>query len=297
MPPAPRVRYMYAARLFLLLSLLLVTAGCTIAKFQRQGRVATAEFDTTVPFDTARWLIVVPGSIAGQPRPFIFDTGADFTLLQRDKTAGRTFRASGASKREVDLGTDTLASLVVGDVEFLETFVTTTDLVGLKENFTNFGGILGQPIISKANWLIDYPARTLRVSNTEMGDSTFRRLKFQRRGGAPYTYVRIEGREYRAIIDLGSSSELNVPNDSKLARRLLARYPFTDRTRERYTLGGIQTITEKIGVVPQLSLSGIEFTDVAVTINTSSQLRIGSPLFKDCQVYIDNTNGTYRIAR
>ena len=60
------------------------------------------------------------------------------------------------------------------------------------------------------------------------------------------------------IIDLGSSSEFNIPEGSKLAKQLLEKYTFKNIERDRYTIGGIQTIVEKIGVIPLIKIGGIE---------------------------------------
>ena len=99
------------------------------------------------------------------------------------------------------------------------------------------------------------------------------------------------------IIDLGSSSEFNLPQGSKLANQLLREFSFKNNERERYTIGGIETITEQIGVIPQIKIGEIEFKNVKTSINVSSQARIGSAFFKDCIVYIDNSNNRYILKK
>lgn len=168
---------------------------------------------------------------------------------------------------------------------------------GLKEQVHNFGGIIGQPIINKANWLIDYPNKKLRISNENLVDETFETIKIKREQGLPYTYISINGIEYKVIIDLGSSSEFNLPKESKLAKQLLRRHDFADNERDRYTLGGLQKITENVGIVPLIKLGNIDFKNVKTTINTSSQMRIGLGFFKDYKMYIDNINNSYRIKK
>ena len=73
----------------------------------------------------------------------------------------------------MQLGTEYVKSMKIGDVEFENTFAGNGNLKGLKEQISNFGGIIGQPIIRKANWLIDYPNKILRVSNENLVDKTF----------------------------------------------------------------------------------------------------------------------------
>ena len=99
------------------------------------------------------------------------------------------------------------------------------------------------------------------------------------------------------IIDLGSSSEFNLPEGSKLAKQLLQEYNFKNNERERYTIGGIQTIVEQIGIIPLIKIEGIEFKNVKTSINVSSQPRIVSAFFKDCVVLIDNSYNHYKIKK
>ncbi|MEM9144036.1 MAG: retropepsin-like aspartic protease, partial [Bacteroidota bacterium] len=109
--------------------------------------------------------------------------------------------------------------------------------------------------------------------------------------------ISINGQKIRVVIDSGSSSEFNLPEDSNLAKQLMEKYTFKENQRKRYTLGGLQTITEKVGIVPLIQLGNVEFKNVNTTINTSSQPRIGIRFFKDCVVYIDNSNKDYKIRK
>jgi hypothetical protein len=70
-----------------------------------------------------------------------------------------------------------------------------------------------------------------------------------------------------------------------------------ENVRERYTIGGLQTIKEKVGIVPLIKLGSLDFKDVKTTINVSSQPRIGIGFFKDCIIYIDNHENNYKIKK
>ena len=154
-----------------------------------------------------------------------------------------------------------------------------------------------QTVINKANWQIDYPNKKLKISNKDLTDTTFQAIKFKRIDGAPYTFITIKGVEHKVIIDLGSSSEFNLPEGSKLAKQLLQEYNFKNNERERYTIGGIQTIVEQVGIIPLIKIGDIEFKNVKTSINVSSQPRIGSAFFKDCVVLIDNSNNRYKVKK
>jgi len=233
----------------------------------------------------------------GVSKIFLFDTGAQYSTIQRDSVIGTSVTIDGASKRSVEGGTEVIKSFKIGNVEFINTFATNTDMIGLKEKIPNFGGFIGQTIINKANWLIDYPNKKLRISNENLVDETFQTIKIKRKKGSPYTNILINGIEYEVIIDFGSSSEFSLPKESKLAQQLLKQYEFEDNERDIWTIGGNQTIKEKVGVVPLVKLGGLEFKNVSTKISVQSQPRIGISFFKDCIIYIDNLENSYKIKK
>ncbi len=276
---------------------ILILVGCSITQKQKQGNVLPNNFKYETKFETAKGIIVLPFQLNGVEKNFLFDTGADLTLIQRNTTKGKTSSFSGASNRKVKLGNETIPSMKIGTVDFKNTFALNGDFSGLKEQVPNFGGLIGQSIINKANWLIDYPNKTIEISNHNLIDSSYQNIKIKREGGAPYTYITIDGIHQKVVIDFGSSSDFNLPKESKLAQQLLKTYTFKDHKRERYTLGGLQYINEKVGVIPEIKLGNTIFKNVKTTINTSSQPRIGIDFFKRCKVYIDNSNNSYSIKK
>ncbi|MEO1447998.1 MAG: hypothetical protein AAFV07_00635 [Bacteroidota bacterium] len=267
-------------------------SGCSVSQQQNQGTVAPKVFHAQIPFETFKGVIGLDVTLNGTLRRFLFDTGADLNLIQRDSLIGKQSSYSGASKRKMNLGKEVVSSLKIGTVDFQQTRALNGNLEGLKEQIPNFGGIIGQPIIRKANWLIDYPGKQLTLSNQGLADGSYTPIEIVRENGHnPYTFLEMNGQRFKVIIDLGSSSVINLPTDSEFAEAVRQTVTLSDNTRDRYTLGGLQKITEKVGVIPKIRLGDFEFEQVDVNINTSSQPRIGMPFFKDYLVYIDNANG------
>lgn len=284
-------------KLLLLTTTLFISFSCSVTKNQKKGKILPETFNYETKFTTVKTVIIIPCELNGISKNFLFDTGADYSVIQRDSTLGKTGNYDGATNRKMKLGNEYVKSLKIGNVDFQNTYAVNGNLIGLKEQIPNFGGILGQPIISKANWLINYPNKKIQISSQNLVDETFKTIQIKRKGGAPYTYISINGSEYKVIIDFGSSSEFNLPKESKLAKELLKQYKFTDNERDRYTIGGLQTIKEKVGIVPIIKLGNIEFKDVNTTINVSSQPRIGIGFFKNCEIYIDNLENSYKIKK
>jgi predicted aspartyl protease len=282
---------------FIFLLILCNIYSCSITTIQKRGTVFPKKFNYETEFTLLKTTIIVPFEINGVSKNFLFDTGASMNVIQRDSTIGKISLITGASKRKMKVGEEYVESMKIGNVDFKNTFAYNGDLVGLKEQIPNFGGLIGQPIINKANWLIDYPNKKLRVSNQNLVDDSFKTIRIIKEEGSPYTYISINGTDYKVIIDLGSSSELNLPKESKLAKQLLEQYDFGDIESQRYTIGGLQKIKEKVGIVPLIKLGRIDFQDVKATINVSSQPRIGIGFFKDCIIYIDNLDNSYKIKK
>jgi len=272
--------------------------GCGVVKMQKQGSATPNDFDEELTFTTAKTVILIPAEIDGNTKNFMFDTGADLNMVQRDSLTGKTSKWSGASRRKMELGTEIIDSFKIGNIKFENIYALNGNLVGLKEQIPNFGGLIGQSVINKANWLIDYPNERIRISNKDLSDDTFQVIEIDRKnGGNPYTFITIDGQKYEVVIDFGSSSEFNLPQESNLAKKLMEKYDFNENERERYTLGGLQTIKEKVVIAPLIKLGNMEFQNISTTINVSSQPRIGIGFFKDCIIYIDNLENSYKIKK
>lgn len=279
------------------LLLLFFLAGCSVKHLIKKGKVASKDFYYKTSFDTIKSMPLIPAKLNGTSKNFLFDTGAQLSVIQRDSITGKIFTVRGASNRTVESGSETIKSFKIGDVDFVNTFANNSDLVGLKEKIPNFGGIIGQPIIKKANWLIDFPNKTLEVSSRDLSDNTFEEIFIENSIGAAYSYLTINGKKFRVIIDLGSSSMINAPQDSELAVHLMNEFELEENTRNRYTVGGSQVITEQIGVVNSCELGNIPFENIDFNINQSSQPRVGMPFFKNRALFIDNDKGRYLVKK
>lgn len=277
--------------------LVFLLISCSSTNFLNQGSVEPSEFHTKIDFTTMKSIILIPCEVDGKIKNFIFDTGAQVTSVQRDSIFGDTIEVRGATNRVVKNGSEIIESLKINEVNFVKTFATNDPFPYLTQKIPNFGGILGRSVMNKANWLINYPAKTIEISNKDLSDDSYFNIELDKKHETPYTDININGKTYRAIIDLGSSSTFNVPEETELAKELIELYTFEKNTRERYTVGGNDTITELIGHIPKLSVNGNEFQNVYTNINKSSQIRLGIQFFKDFAIFIDNENHKYRLRR
>jgi len=283
----------YNSILTIVLSFLLL--GCSVSKRQHQGYVSSKSFNFKINFATAKSVIIIPAECNGVKKNFLFDTGAELTLIQRDSIVGIKEKVSGASNRKMIMGNEMIESFKIGNVDFRNTKALNTDLIGLKEKVPDFGGIIGQSIISKGNWLINYSENKIQLSDKNLIDSTFHSIKVKYDDGMPFIILLIEGKKYKALIDLGSSEAFSIPKDSKLAKELLIKYDFQNNEREIYTIGGLQKQEEKIGMIPLIHIGNVKFENIKASIRHTSQLRVGNKFFNNFSVYIDNENRNYSL--
>ncbi len=278
----------------LLLSTALLSA-CSVVWMQKQGSVSPETFHYKTRFTTKKSLIILPVELNGQMKNFIFDTGAEVSLLQRDTVEDKNATIGGASNREMEVGKEIVSSFRIGDIEFQKTYAMTGNFVGLKENIDDFGGLIGQPVIGKANWLIDYRNKRLEIGSGNLIDSTYTALKLEKDDGKGYVSLMIDGKPYRTLVDLGSTTAFSIPEESELAAELLERYDFHENKREIYTIGGLQQVNEQVGILEAIELDGLVFRNIPVSIRQTSQMRVGNDFFKNCCLYIDNTHDRYCV--
>ncbi|GAA5021942.1 hypothetical protein GCM10011506_01910 [Marivirga lumbricoides] len=259
------------------------------------GEVQPQEFGYKTEFKTLKTLLVLPFKINGVEKNFLFDTGAELCIIQRDSVKGEAAVVSGASGNSSASGTEVVKSLKFGDVNFVNIFALNTNMAGIQEQISNFGGLIGQSVINKANWLIDYPEKTIEVSNRDLSDNTFETLNITFKNSRPYTFISIEGKKEKVMLDFGSSRKFIVPENTELAKTLLSRYEFKDQSRLKSNMGKSETVIEKTAILPLIKLGSIDFKNVEVTVGNSKNMRIGISFFEDYQVYIDNLNNSYKI--
>lgn len=208
------------------LTTILLCSACGITKEQRMGSVTPTNFEYNTEFETLKTIIVLPMEIDGIKKNFLFDNGAELTIIQRDSVVGKGSSINSPSGKTTKSGSEIIKSLKIGNIDFVNTFALNTDMNGVSEQLSNFGGLIGQPIIRKANWLINYPKRTIKISSKDLSDNTFITLRLEKDNDIPFTYISIEGKVERALIDLGASTEFTLTKESELAKYLLSKYKF-----------------------------------------------------------------------
>jgi hypothetical protein len=263
---------------------------------QNKGLIEPAATAVKLDFTTSKTVIILPAMLNGVAKNFLFDTGADLTLLNREKITGRISKVTGSGGKKVSLGSEIIGSFKIADTNFKNTCAYNDKMTYFDNLLPDFGGVIGQPIISKANWLIDYPKSKMIISDKTIETLGFETFKMKN-VRAPEIDIQLEGETITTQIDLGSSTALAIPASSNLAAKLLAKYTFKENTREVYRAGGSEVITEKVAIIPLIKFGSSEAVNIETKIYNTKNIRIGNDFFKDFTVYIDNTNGAYKVKK
>ncbi len=277
------------------LLIIFLLTNCISTK-QNKGFVTPESSETTMDFTTNKTVIILPVLVDGVSKNYAFDSGANLSMVHREKTIGKTKNITGAGGNKEKLGSETIKSFKIGNLEYTNTCSFNGNLAYLTTIIPNYGGILGQSIISKCNWLIDYTKNKITISQKAIDVAGFETLSVKNLRD-PHVNVNIEGETYSFLVDLGSSVAMSIPENSKLAKKLLAKYTFVDNKREIFRIGGVDNVNEKIGKIESSKIDNSNFGENAVHILPTSSLKIGNAFFKDYMLYIDNTNGNYKIKK
>lgn len=270
--------------------------SCSTENLQNKGLIVPQSSSNNFKFSTNQSIIIVPVSINGKSENFFFDTGSDYNVIHVDKVKGITTKVNGADGKKVKVGTGKITSLKIGETEFKKTFTWELPMDFLVDKTPSITGFIGQSVICKANWLIDFTQNTMEFSDKAIEISGFETFSMKNIRD-PHLNLVIEGETISALIDLGSSSTLSIPKGSALAEKLLSKYSYRDNQREKFVAGGVQNVTEKLGITPNVVVGGFSFDAVETTIVESSQPRVGNNFFKNFALYIDNTNGVYKLKK
>jgi hypothetical protein len=170
----------------------------------------------TIPFSLEKRLIVFGGSINGVPINFAFDTGATTTVSNTNTNRAANIELLGGQRKVKD------ANQQVAKID--NTFIQTLSIGNKK--VTNFKGLsydmqylncanlvlLGQDVIKKFNWKIDFEKQVLYISNKAFEtDNTMITWPVTYKGGRPHINFTVNGKSYsNCLIDMGFTQIFDV---------------------------------------------------------------------------------------
>ncbi len=201
------------------LSLILITASCSLINDNTRGKVVPPENEEVVqiPFDTIQNLIIIEAEINGNTGKFLFDNGFTLSAISPDFAEkcgiefGQSTSVNDINNKTASLEETNLESIKIGGFDFQKTGFYKIDT---KAFFPcdNVDGVIGGSIINKTNWKINYRDRTIEISARPIDfqdDATVLPVKFNFANSA-MTDIIIKGQEIPCKIDIGMSGEIAI---------------------------------------------------------------------------------------
>ena len=205
---------------------------------QDKGLVVPKSDVVSLTFTTARNLVLLPITFEGTEKLFILDTGDDLTTINRKEPKGKITKVGTATGQKAKVGNEIVSSLKIADMDFQKICAKNLNFDYVEKEVPKFGGLVGQATLSKANWLIDYPNKNIKISTKPIETIAYETISMKNIR-KPEISIIIDGETYLAFVDLGSSTALSVLETSPLGKKLAQKITFTDGPKETFTASGL----------------------------------------------------------
>jgi hypothetical protein len=286
-----------ALKLSICIAIILIEISCVKYK-QNKGFISPKSDEVTLDFSTARNLVILPVNLDGTLKYFAIDSGDELTTINRKEPKGKVKKVGTATGEKAKVGQEIVKSMIMGEMELKNICAQNLNFEYIEKEVPNYGGLIGQSILSKANWMIDYPNKKVKISTKEINTDGFETIAMKKIRD-PYIDVVIDRITYKAFVDLGSSTAFSVLESSDLGKKLSTKITFVEESKETFTASGVNTSIVKRGILPTIKVGNIELnnTNMILTKKSSAEIRIGMSFFKDCMLYLDYKNGNYKFKK
>jgi len=218
------------------ISLCILLSSCSIiksGKLSKQGEVNRDDFLVEVPYSNVKDWIVVTVQIEGKDYNFIWDTGADITVIsermakniEHGTVVSRKVKDSGKNKKSLNF--IALPKVMMGEVEFHNIGAAIADLDPLIKQIgcDSIDGILGNNLMRKAVWQVNYAEQKLGIASavdklklTEENEKV--EMEAGKRGH-PYFKTKVNGKKQWIAMDTGYNGSFKMPRKEleKIAKK------------------------------------------------------------------------------
>lgn len=264
-----------------------------------QGTIESQNFFEEIPFQMVSNLMVITVEIDSKNYNLVFDTGAELNFLdqslatQINSTALKKVTvnsSSSSSKRGQQI--TSIPKISINGIEFKNTAAIFLDLSALANALGCYPihGVLGNNMIRKSNWQIDYQNQVIRVTDD------FSKLKISPDAhhlkmdagdhGNIYFDVKIAGVDIKSTFDTGFNGKIQVSKMELLNQ-------FKHKTVEGI-LGanalGVTTGEENYAVIENFQIEDIPLQNQKVTFERDASSLIGNKFWNHFTLTIDWKN-------
>lgn len=282
--------------LFILIATLLLS--CSTSKYMMQGTVENQNFFKEIPFQLINNLIIVTVEIDSKNYNLIFDTGAEVHLF--DKSLSSQINFTPIKKVKVNSSTSSKKGQLVASIpkisldgiEFNNTAAVFLDLSAVSKvlGCMPIHGLLGNNLVRKSNWQIDYQNQVIRVTDDFSKLKTSKnahRLKMNAgKSGNIYFDVKIAGVDIKSTFDTGFNGKIQV-NKVELLKK------FEHKTIEGI-LGanalGVMIGEENYAIVENFQIENLPLQNQQIIFESDASSLIGNKFWNHFTLTIDWKN-------
>ncbi len=289
----------------LLLSMLLFP-GCKfykIPKLLKVGEVSKSEFLETVPMNFVSKIILVDVVIEGKTYNFVLDTGAELSVIGEHIADGLEYKnilsdqvnATTKEKSADKLQFVRMPKISIGSIDFEQTGALIADISHFDRVFgcNSIDGIIGNNLMRKAAWQIDYKDEEVSISNDAKKFFVSEEAHYMAvdAGNARNVYLNIslDGVSGRYAFDTGSAGSITA--DSALFKTLSEKNTALKYSEETgvisLNLNGTITGTNYNVLIEEINVQGLNFSDQIISLSGSKKPLMGNGLFQNFTLTID----------
>ena len=271
--------------IFVMLQLTLINCLAQNGKqISKKGNVKQKDYLVEIPFNYINKHIFIEVIISDKKYNFLFDTGYELTTIDPKISNEINYKLikeidlSGSSIANQKANLIELPNISISNLNFEETYGMVQDLSYMKENKekSTINGVIGNNLMRKSKWQIDYVKRVIRISNkTEKfkGLQNAKKIELNNKDwGLGYVDIELNDQKHKFIFDLGSSGEFT------------ANLSFVKFLKEKDTI--IQEDRQNF-LVGKIKIGEIELIDKSITLEKHVSSLLGNAFFENYLLTID----------
>ena len=252
-------------------------------QLSKKGYVKQKEYFVEIPFNYVNKHIYIEVVISGKKYNFVFDTGYEVTTIDSNIAKEIQYKIikevslSGSSFADQKVTLVELPNIAIASLDFEETYGLLQDLSFTKKPATQkIDGIIGNNVMRKSKWQIDYVQKVIRISNKIdqfKNLPTAKKIELNNKDwGLGYVAIELNNQKHQFLFDLGSNGEFT------------ANHSFVKFLKEKDTLLQQEKQTFPVG---KIKIGEIELNDKSITLEKRASSLLGNAFFENYLLTID----------
>jgi len=269
-----------------------------------QGGPVAASYKSTIPFDYIRDKVIVPVTIGGEERRFLFDTGA-ITMISQSLFREMGYPVFGKGRfSDIHQNTDTtkvvkIPQLQLGGVVFRDLPAMVYDLNRLPWSCFRIDGIIGSNMMRHSVVQVDLQRQRMIISDDlyklDMGGAKAGKMELDKQS-SPYVRVTFADRQEASFLfDSGSDGFVNVHRSFFRKIEDEVHLQRERKGRGSNAMGMIGTGSDDRVyrfMLDSFSIAGHSFFQPNIEV-THTRSKVGSQLFRYGSVTLDYPSATF----